>query len=80
MNTLKTGAPNLCSKEALFEMIVLSETKDGKCVRFRSQIMNNYLIVTDELAEDENQQRIHCLLYTSPSPRDATLSRMPSSA
>ena len=24
--------------------------------------------------------RLHCLLYTSPSPRDATLSRMPSSA
>ena len=28
--------------------------------------------------EDELDQ--HCLLYTSPSPRDATLSRMPSSA
>ena len=29
----------------------------------------------------ENQGRcIACLLYTSPSPRDATLSRMPSSA
>ena len=26
------------------------------------------------------QQSITCLLYTSPSPRDATLSRMPSSA
>ena len=25
-------------------------------------------------------QHMHCLLYTSPSPRDATLSRMPSSA
>ena len=25
-------------------------------------------------------QRWNCLLYTSPSPRDATLSRMPSSA
>ena len=25
-------------------------------------------------------QGIPCLLYTSPSPRDATLSRMPSSA
>ena len=25
-------------------------------------------------------QSNHCLLYTSPSPRDATLSRMPSSA
>ena len=27
-----------------------------------------------------NDQDISCLLYTSPSPRDATLSRMPSSA
>ena len=27
------------------------------------------------------RQNLHtCLLYTSPSPRDATLSRMPSSA
>ena len=28
----------------------------------------------------ELERRINCLLYTSPSPRDATLSRMPSSA
>ena len=27
-----------------------------------------------------NGEVYHCLLYTSPSPRDATLSRMPSSA
>ena len=27
-----------------------------------------------------NNLRQSCLLYTSPSPRDATLSRMPSSA
>jgi len=27
-----------------------------------------------------NEVTVHCLLYTSPSPRDATLSRMPSSA
>ena len=27
-----------------------------------------------------NEKRMLCLLYTSPSPRDATLSRMPSSA
>ena len=33
------------------------------------------VIVTRKLNEDEL-----CLLYTSPSPRDATLSRMPSSA
>ena len=36
----------------------------------------------DEVAAFDRQLRdIHfCLLYTSPSPRDATLSRMPSSA
>ena len=30
--------------------------------------------------EDAYQMIKDCLLYTSPSPRDATLSRMPSSA
>ena len=29
---------------------------------------------------DSAHKTAHCLLYTSPSPRDATLSRMPSSA
>ena len=33
-----------------------------------------------EDVENEIKQKIPCLLYTSPSPRDATLSRMPSSA
>ena len=32
-----------------------------------------------EIAEEELIENV-CLLYTSPSPRDATLSRMPSSA
>ena len=31
-------------------------------------------------AKSEEGKAISCLLYTSPSPRDATLSRMPSSA
>ena len=30
--------------------------------------------------EGSDSRYDHCLLYTSPSPRDATLSRMPSSA
>ena len=30
--------------------------------------------------EDRSGRDRNCLLYTSPSPRDATLSRMPSSA
>ena len=32
------------------------------------------------LRQDPGADRDTCLLYTSPSPRDATLSRMPSSA
>ena len=31
-------------------------------------------------SKKENNNNNNCLLYTSPSPRDATLSRMPSSA
>ena len=58
--------------------------------RYQGQIfgflLNNLRDV--QLAEDLTQEtllRVHsqswdCLLYTSPSPRDATLSRMPSSA
>ena len=37
----------------------------------------------DELtvqAKELSELNVICLLYTSPSPRDATLSRMPSSA
>ena len=34
----------------------------------------------DEIVKDAEEALASCLLYTSPSPRDATLSRMPSSA
>ena len=36
------------------------------------------IAVAAQAAEDE--RRLACLLYTSPSPRDGLLSRMPSSA
>ena len=41
----------------------------------REQTLNALLVEMDGFEQSEN-----CLLYTSPSPRDATLSRMPSSA
>ena len=42
-------------------------------------------IITNDINKVSNKNSIFsalltCLLYTSPSPRDATLSRMPSSA
>ena len=47
--------------------------------------MSFFLIDNDPIEESEEESidfddNSYCLLYTSPSPRDATLSRMPSSA
>ena len=39
-----------------------------------------YLELTQDAAGEGLDLGDNCLLYTSPSPRDATLSRMPSSA
>ena len=52
----------------------------------RFQLVENYVehivdgMDTDSLAAMVVDLLTSCLLYTSPSPRDATLSRMPSSA
>ena len=46
-----------------------------------SESLSESLSLSDEDEEDEEEDESRrCLLYTSPSPRDATLSRMPSSA
>ena len=37
-------------------------------------------VLNDDGTKAKYEPSISCLLYTSPSPRDATLSRMPSSA
>ena len=44
----------------------------------KKEIIINFPLKDFELVEGDLD--IDCLLYTSPSPRDATLSRMPSSA
>ena len=36
--------------------------------------------IDNDWFDDQNVEDIFCLLYTSPSPRDRTRSRMPSSA
>ena len=46
----------------------------GELFLFPSWMLHKVTPVT------KGKRRVICLLYTSPSPRDATLSRMPSSA
>ena len=50
----------------------VDKAKHGFAVTFK--------IKFDQRDRDYKEPRYICLLYTSPSPRDATLSRMPSSA
>ena len=41
---------------------------------------NHKIQVRNEVSRTSKKMYKHCLLYTSPSPRDRTRSRMPSSA
>ena len=52
------------------------------CKSFKKNIFNqcSALELTDNSLCRSTDNKYICLLYTSPSPRDATLSRMPSSA
>ena len=45
-----------------------------------AQIASHRLMLRAGLVRQTSAGIYSCLLYTSPSPRDATLSRMPSSA
>ena len=61
-------------------MPALSPTMtEGKLAKWLKS-EGDYLEPGDAIAEIETDKATICLLYTSPSPRDATLSRMPSSA
>ena len=51
-------------------------TRGVLCNRARSRRATSSIYSNSQIS----REYCHCLLYTSPSPRDATLSRMPSSA
>ena len=62
-----------------YEDVLTGETGHVEVVKIdydSSEVTFNELIDTFFIIHDPTT----CLLYTSPSPRDATLSRMPSSA
>ena len=57
------------------DLTVLDEVEGGDIASSTDRFVVNSLDI-----EGIGGKEIACLLYTSPSPRDATLSRMPSSA
>ena len=58
----------------------LSIAISNKCLDIPIWNMENFHVYLSILIKKEIDTSPFCLLYTSPSPRDATLSRMPSSA
>ena len=63
---------------AKMELDAAVMTFEAACVRGDSALMVQRTEAVQ--AAMQNWMDSTCLLYTSPSPRDATLSRMPSSA
>ena len=51
-----------------------------RCLNFLEHPDNGIIRVNGETLFDASVPATTCLLYTSPSPRDRSLSRMPSSA
>ena len=88
------GAPNCTNrsneengKNKTFHKLPAESRKNIRkewLVKIKRQHVPKHLYVCSDHFESEcyekNMQVSACLLYTSPSPRDATLSRMPSSA
>ena len=61
-----------------FETALVNVIIEGNSVKRLTHNQNHHLI--NELRKKNHAGLIACLLYTSPSPRDRTRSRMPSSA
>ena len=72
------GNPNLKKANTAIEFTQEQIYEFMRCKEDPVYFANNYIKI---VSLDEGLTQFHpCLLYTSPSPRDATLSRMPSSA
>ena len=89
LKDLKTFLIELFSNPKMREAVpgTASATGDPSVFSIRQHMENNVVNPTaadvSKIHQDMNALQVrfnNCLLYTSPSPRDATLSRMPSSA
>ena len=80
--------PIMVSTQVLVTDLIDAVNNEGKLIKyleedstpFTGKVYNYYNNGTKELEGNYVRGFKHCLLYTSPSPRDRTRSRMPSSA
>ena len=76
VSLIKTALP-----DAEIEMIDLAgDNNHWKAIITSSAFIGQARVAQHQIVYAALKGSMDCLLYTSPSPRDATLSRMPSSA
>ena len=84
MNTKIEWLLGLVLLQLLLVVLVLFSDSFQEEENPRFSSVDESLVAFFEIADQDSSVKIErgdtCLLYTSPSPRDATLSRMPSSA
>ena len=80
-NPEKSNNPFAYFTQIIYYAFIRRIQKEKKQMLVKSKLIANAGIenMMDSLAGDDTQYQ-SCLLYTSPSPRDGLLSRMPSSA
>ena len=62
------------------QLVQIIRVRTGEGVVTRCRTATFFILVKEGKFLDPTELQIICLLYTSPSPRDGLLSRMPSSA
>ena len=79
--------PGMCVHDVVFAAgaggksdVPTADREDCKVGRRRHSSVVQRGPTTAEITDGQRQKTCSCLLYTSPSPRDGLLSRMPSSA
>ena len=79
---LHTGVQSTVTFHPAEENTGIKFIRNDKGDKIVTPDIDNVVDLTRGTTIEENGVRVHttCLLYTSPSPRDALLSRMPSSA
>ena len=69
------NSPNITFSQKLYQKVPDTFKEIRPWVKYGWEMV----LIVHEIIKSDNQLGI-CLLYTSPSPRDGLLSRMPSSA
>ena len=79
----QTSKPNVNEELQISELEATFEKELKEAAHWSAQVSadeENWIRENKDVDAEFSKKYYHCLLYTSPSPRDATLSRMPSSA